>query len=230
MIQVSLAIFFAVPHEAALLKQKLKFRWEKKKFGLHLAEAQFKGKPILFACLGMGGEAVKKNLSSLLDTYSFSRAIFAGYAGALDPQLEKGDIVVSDSLITLPKVRIGKVISVNQVVATVEEKRKLFEKTKAVICDMEYETALAICQNQNILLHSMRSVSDTARENLPSEALGKSYDIAVQRAMPLALSCFLLKKPSMIFPFLKFVQGLAKPQKALAQTLIKILEKLSSFK
>jgi adenosylhomocysteine nucleosidase len=228
--QVSLAIFFAVPHEAAFLKKKLKFRWQKKEFGLHIAETRLEDKPILFACLGMGKEAVKKNLSSLLTSYSFSRAILAGYAGALDPQLKKGDVVISESFSFIPYAKSGKIISVTQVAATVGEKQKLFRETQATVCDMEYETALAICQNHNIILHSVRAVSDTAQESLPSKVLAKSYSMTVQRARPFSLFCFLLKKPSMIFPFLKFVQGLTKPQKTLAQTLVKILENLSNFK
>ncbi|MBX7157289.1 MAG: hypothetical protein K1X66_02730 [Verrucomicrobiae bacterium] len=226
---VSLAVFFAVPHEAALLKKKLKFRWQKKGVGLFFAETRVRDKTILFACLGMGKEAVKKNLTFLLDYFTFSQAILAGYAGALDPKLEKGDIVISDKryLDLLPDLKLGKIISVDTVAATAEEKYALFQKTGASVCDMEYEAALVICQKHNLTLYSIRAVSDTAHENLPSGALASAFDLKRQRSTPLKIFCYGIRHPRNMISFFKFVHGLAKSQRALTQILIQILKNQS---
>ena len=225
MTPVSLAIFFAVPHEAVLLKKRLKIKWEKKGNGLFVAQTFFKQRTILVACLGMGERAVKKNLSLLLEFYSFPEAILAGYAGALDPSLNLGEVIFSSSEnLILSGLKKGKIISVNEVVATIEAKQKLFKQTGASICDMEYETAKNICFQQKIVLHSLRAVSDTAQENLPETALAKAYDLKKQHSTPLKVFFYLLRKPNEILSFSSFVKNLSQTRNALTQGLWRLLE------
>ncbi|MEZ5405789.1 MAG: hypothetical protein R3F23_06315 [Verrucomicrobiia bacterium] len=225
---VSLAIFFAVPHEAALFKKHLKIKWKKGGGGLFWAETLFRQQLILVACLGMGKEAVGKNLTFLLGCFTFSQAILAGYAGALDPKLKKGDVVVSDKrhLNLLPDLRLGKIISVDEVVATIEEKCALFEKTSASVCDMEYETVKTICQQRNIGVLSIRAISDTASEDLPMSALASAFDLQQQNSTPLKLCFHLIKQPKKIFPFFRFVKNLPQVRKQLTQALYLILANL----
>lgn len=224
MTPVSLAIFFAVPHEAALLKKKLKIRWQKKGNGLFVTQAFFKQNPILVGCLGMGERAVKKNLSFLLEFYSFPEAIMAGYAGALDPALNRAEVIFFSEHLVLPILKQGKMISVNEMVATVEEKQKLFRQTGVSICDMEFETVKSVCSQHKIVVHSLRAVSDTAQESLPVKALAKAYDFRKQRSTPFKLFLYLLRRPSEVLPFLNFVKNLSQPQDALTQGLWRFLE------
>ena len=224
---ISLAIFFAVPHEAELLKKKLGFHWLKKEFGLFIAETHFEKKSLLIACLGMGKEAVKKNLTLLLKNYSFPQAILSGYAGALDPTLKKGSVVFSSDSLDLmasQKIKIGKIISVDQVVATAEEKQRLFQQTGASICDMEYETARNICKQHQISLHSLRVVSDTAQEDLPAGALASAYNLHTQKTTTFKLISYWLKNPKEILPFFQFVRNLSFARNQLSLCLFDILK------
>ena len=226
MIPVSLAVFFAVPHEAALFKKKLKIQWQKKEFGLFFSTTNFNHQLLLVACLGMGEKAVKKNLTFLLEHYSFPEAILAGYAGALDPKLKIADVILSSSQpFILPNLIYGKIISINEVAATIEIKQKLFQQTGASICDMEYETVSSLCSQYQILLHSLRGVSDVAHENLPVTALNRAYNLKKQRPAPFKLFLYLLSKPSEISLFFSFVKNLSQTQNALTQRLWCFLEK-----
>jgi adenosylhomocysteine nucleosidase len=116
--------------------------------------------------------------------------INTGFCGALDPSLRVGDIVVwgdarSSVLSPYPlhdcrgsmsllagqlgpaRFTTGEISSSDRVVVTVEEKRRLREKTGAIAAEMEAGAVKKIAQQWGVPFYCIRAVSDTANEDMP---------------------------------------------------------------
>ncbi|MEO8374163.1 MAG: phosphorylase [Sphingomonas bacterium] len=123
-----------------------------------------------------------------------------GLAGALDPALKGGDIVLADlfpgegrgpvggpaqldpglrrgsNLVDvlrqhLPDAHLGTGIGSDTIIATVVEKRTLYAKTNALAVDMESHIAARVAARHNLPFAIIRAISDDASHALPPAAL-----------------------------------------------------------
>ena len=100
--------------------------------------------------------------------------IMAGLAGALDPQLKVGDVVVDQSSSWRgSKVALRKVWfhNVDHVVTTPEEKSELFGQTGASVVDMENDAVKRAAKAYGIPFLGIRAVSDAADESIDPRVL-----------------------------------------------------------
>jgi adenosylhomocysteine nucleosidase len=118
--------------------------------------------------------------------------VSAGVCGALDPGLQVGDIVLSDSVINeagthlsvtaSPSQRAaiamggnahrGAMASSSRIAATPEAKAALRAATGAVAVDMESAAIVEAAAAHGCASMVLRGVSDDARESLPEELMG----------------------------------------------------------
>jgi nucleoside phosphorylase len=95
--------------------------------------------------------------------------IMAGLAGALDPTLKVGDVVVDQSSTWRgSKVALKKVWfhSVDHAVVTPEEKAELFGQTGSAIVEMENTAVKKAAKAYGIPFLGIRAISDTASESI----------------------------------------------------------------
>jgi hypothetical protein len=100
--------------------------------------------------------------------------VMAGLAGALDPQLKVGDVVVDQSSTWRgSKIALKKVWfhTVDHVVTTPEEKTELFGQTGASVVDMENDAVKRAAKAYGIPFLGIRAVSDTAAESINPKVL-----------------------------------------------------------
>ncbi|WP_206659574.1 phosphorylase [Hansschlegelia zhihuaiae] len=109
----------------------------------------------------------------------------SGLAGALDPSLKPGDVVVGHLVASadggssileriralLPQARVGPIVGSDVIVATVEEKRALHARTGAVAIDMESHIAARVAARHGLPFAALRTISDGADQELPTAAL-----------------------------------------------------------
>ncbi len=100
----------------------------------------------------------------------------AGIAGALDPELAPGDIVIDGDPETLarltralPVAKVGTVIGQDKISVDPATKRALAVRGKAV--DMESHIAFEVACVHGLPFCAVRVISDTAHETLPPAAL-----------------------------------------------------------
>jgi hypothetical protein len=96
-----------------------------------------------------------------------SGIILAGLAGALDPALAVGDIVVDSASPPLPGFPRGKFCTADHLVATAAEKQRLFRETGCVAVEMESTIVRAMTESMPLPMFHVRAISDTADEALP---------------------------------------------------------------
>jgi len=196
----SLGVVCALPREARCLRL--------------LTQPDAAGSAIRVHARGLGYAAAASAARDLL--HEGAKALLSwGYAGALDPSLQPGDIVVPACLIgpgsecivpdaglvaaithcvaagtTINKLPIAHVDSV---LATVQQKRDLFQVTGAAAVDMESLAVAHIARDAGVAMASIRAIVDPAGFTLPLAAL--SAVDAKGRPRPLALLLSLLRHP-----------------------------------
>ena len=129
-------------------------------------EIEWRGSKWLLAANGPGTHLAGRTLHTLPEV---DRIASVGFCGALDPALRIGDIVVSGEF---PQggnsgfVR-GAVLSLDRVIVTESEKRRLWDTTGASVVEMESAVVEARAREWGLPFCCVRCVSDTARENMP---------------------------------------------------------------
>ncbi len=162
--------------------------------------------------------------------------VSAGFAGALDPNLAAGDVLVGlnfsdpDTVARYrwlwakgPRPLIqGDLSSQFGAVESPQAKAALFQQTGALAVDMETAAIALWCAQAGVPLLSMRVISDTAQEGLPVP-MAHWFDLESQRPRPIALLGYLASHPGRILPFARFVRGLGTARRALAARLWEVL-------
>jgi adenosylhomocysteine nucleosidase len=203
------AVTFARPEESGAFRKKLG-GVRKGKCGTLPAWRGSVGKiAVTVVHTGIGPASAERAMRELLADESPRRVISAGFAGGLDPALRATDTLTAD--FPTPLI-FSKAIPLE----TPAEKIAAFRETGARIVDMESDVIAAACASAGIPLTSVRAVSDSADESLPVP-FGVWFDTARQRARPLALVAHLLRHPSHIAPFARFVLRLPRVAEKLAQ-------------
>ena len=100
--------------------------------------------------------------------------VLAGMAGALDPSLRIGDVIVdvrAEGCAVPPNCVAGTIHTSQRVVATPAEKQMLFSTTKAMAVDMESAVVRKWAEHRGVPLIVIRSISDTADQTLDKDLL-----------------------------------------------------------
>jgi adenosylhomocysteine nucleosidase len=124
--------------------------------------------------------------------------IMAGLAGALDPSLKVGDVILEDPQNIVPnklQLRRGKVHTVDQIVATPAQKAELFGRTQAHAVDMENDSIRLWSQRLGAPFVSLRAIGDKADEVLDPDVVHMIDDVGRPRAMQVATK--LLERPAL---------------------------------
>jgi len=161
--------------------------------------------------------------------------ISAGFAGALNDQLQLGDLLLAKnfstlrleenfSLSTLP-IHIADLLTVPALIDSSEERNKLALTSGAVAVDMETEFIARGCAAHAIPVLSLRVISDTPRELFPAPA-NVLFDIERQQTRMLKLATHLLAHPTSVPRLVQFARRIARARKTLANALIALIDKL----
>ena len=156
--------------------------------GFTVREGRRNGRTIVLVESGAGREAAARATHALLDAHRPGLVFSAGFAGALSPELRRGDLVVADRLVDpegrrwaadpaslppwLPEVRglrIGPMLTVDGIVRLGEEKRALGAKHHALAVDMESLAVAEVCRERNVPFMAVRVVNDAVDDELPPD-------------------------------------------------------------
>lgn len=137
---------------------------------------------------GVGREAARLGARRLIESLRPAWVISAGFAGGLRSELRRGHILMADTLIDVsgarlnvgfsidPKVvaatrglHVGPLLTVDELVAKSDDKKKLAELHGAMAVDMESYAVAEVCRELQTRFLSVRVISDCVDDSLPPE-------------------------------------------------------------
>lgn len=178
-------VVMALPTEAGYFIDRLKRVRRYKARSLTVIEGELEGRVLALVVSGVGPAAARRGAERLLDGHRPRLLVSAGFAGALDPALNRNDLVVAQSVANpsgetieidgglVDDVeairRVGKLLLVDRVITESTEKARLREEHGADLIDMETFAVAVAARDRGVPFASLRVVSDDARSELPPE-------------------------------------------------------------
>jgi adenosylhomocysteine nucleosidase len=146
------------------------------------------GRPVLAVDSGVGIEAATRAADKVIGRHRPAWVVSAGFAGALREDLRRGHIVMADSVADLSGkelevglrmdqqaiaatrgLHVGRLLTLDRIVRSADEKRSLGEKHTALACDMETFAIAETCRRNKVRFLAVRVISDGLDDELPPE-------------------------------------------------------------
>jgi len=151
-------------------------------------EGGLTGRRIVVVHSGVGRTAAQRATEALLAGHQPRWILSAGFAGGLAERLAQNDILLADQIVDSagrqlsidvrfpssqqpgqPRVHVGRLLTVDRIVRTAEEKRSLGASTGALAVDMESLAVADICRQHETRFLAVRVISDTIARTLPRD-------------------------------------------------------------
>jgi adenosylhomocysteine nucleosidase len=122
----------------------------------------------IVACSGMGSARATLAVQAAMAMKPLTTLLSVGLAGACDPSLKTGDIVHAGVVVDTQSgerysnPHFEQILVSTPVIASIKEKRRLYESYRAGAVDMEAATVARIAQAHNIRFHAIKAISDDA--------------------------------------------------------------------
>lgn len=211
-------ILIPTKYEAELLIKKLRAPLRRHIGKLVAWSGELAGQPLAIGLVRMGLPLAAEASETFIAHFKPGRVILAGFAGGLNPRLKRGDVVRA----TLSNWAEA-IHTTSDVVATLEDKRGLYESTHCDIVEMEASGVVAIAQKAQIPLDIVRVVSDAANECVPCDVLRHGYNARTGRETPLKMALYLATHPGSIGKLKSFVRTISPCRAALADAVEKAI-------
>ena len=230
-----IAVTFALPAESQEFLRHLSEKSRISRGGFRAIRGTVDDRLIEVLHTGVGEKVCRRRLEVFLRDQKFDCLITAGFAGAINDDLQIGDLLVArnfstidltgkSSLSSLP-IHIADLLTIHTLIDSVEERMKLARTSSAAAVDMETEFIARICASHNLPLLSLRVISDTPRHGLPAPA-NVLFDIEQQRTHLLKLAQHFLARPNHVPRLARFTKRIKNVRKSLATALTKVVREL----
>lgn len=186
------------------------------------------GQELVLAITGPGPGRAAAGAQALADLFPLAALVSLGFAGALDPGLGTGDLVLAESTIFIGpdlklqpfpsdaelsealgaaaaagglRLRRGVLATVPDLVATPAMKGKIAERCGAVAVEMEAGAAARVAAERRIPFAAVKAITDLAHETMPTAAMQLVSPRG--RARPLVAALHLLRHRTDLPAFLR---------------------------
>jgi adenosylhomocysteine nucleosidase len=136
---------------------------------------------------GMGFAKARRATQALIDAHTPDWVLSIGFSGGLLPTMTIGDLVLANSIADThgnelqvdlkmsddPKngIHVGRFLNTDEIVRTVEEKKRLAEEHDAIAVDLESLAVAQVCSETGTRFMAVRVLSDDLSYDLPPEVL-----------------------------------------------------------
>lgn len=182
------AVIFALGIEAGCFQDLLEGVLSIRAHGFIARYGELKTRRVVLVESGPGGEAAGRATAAVIAAHRPAWVISAGFAGGTSPQAARHDVVMADAvadaaggrwsidlkvdpaaLAQTPGVHVGRLVTVDRVVRSPEEKLALGEKHECLAVDMETSAVAEACRREKVRFLAVRIISDPVDETLPRD-------------------------------------------------------------
>jgi adenosylhomocysteine nucleosidase len=204
------------------------------------------GRRIVIADGGVGVEAAARATDDVITLHKPAWVVSAGFAGGLRDELRRGHIVMADSVAdthgsqlavglkldpqvveSTPSLHIGRLLTVDHIIRTAEEKRSLAKQHDAIACDMETMAVAEVCRRHKVRFLSVRIISDAVDDHLPPE-IDKLLEQKTLAAKLGAAAGAIFKRPSSVKDMWQLREDALKASDRLAKFLLGVVPQLTA--
>jgi adenosylhomocysteine nucleosidase len=224
------AVLFALPEESKVFRRLLSGAAASGRNVELVIEGRLGEHRVLLAHTGVGATAAAARTAKIIAQFQPAVLISAGFAGGLQPTAVPAAVVIDDfgRPVSLPAGCLsGRVVSADHVVEAAMAKAALGRETQALAVDMETAAIAAAAEAAGLRMLAVRTISDPVDADLPVP-MAVWFDAKRNVPRPLSLVLFLLRHPSRIPPFARFVLGLTPAREALARALQELIPQLAT--
>ena len=234
-----IAITFALPAESQEFLLSLSNKSRGDRNGIPTTRGKIDDRAIEVLHTGVGENVCRQRMAKFLSATGRIRRgehdqhldylISAGFAGALNDQLQLGDLLLAKNFSTVRteenfslsslQIHMADLLTVPAVIDSREERNKLALTSGAVAVDMETEFIARACAAHGIPVLSLRVISDTPTELFPAPA-NILFDIERQQTRTPKLAAYLVAHPHRIPRLIQFARRIARARKDLADALV----------
>lgn len=229
-----IAITFALPAESLdfvrLLTRPVIHAHE----GVESIRGQIHGRSVAVFHTGVGKRSCRAHIENFLRQQRLKYLISAGFAGALDPELDVGNLLLSENfsssaLLGSPHLDlasdglfVGKLATIPSVIDSTPERDRWAEESGAAAVDMETEFIAAACADHQVPMLSLRVISDTRSQPfpVPPDVL---FNLEKQKTNFGRLALYLVTHPIALIRLNAFRQRIALARQTLTSALDKLL-------
>jgi adenosylhomocysteine nucleosidase len=184
---VDIGIVCALNIEAGCFTDRLGVKTNVRGNGFEVVQGFLGKRPIAVMLCGVGAEAAQRGCEALLAGHHPRWVISAGFAGGLQPQIKRGDLVLAtqvqdpggrqlaiDFKGSLPPppglaIHTGKLLTSERILASVAEKQATGQSTGALAVEMETMVVATVCAAAGQRFLSLRVISDAMDEEVPRD-------------------------------------------------------------
>jgi nucleoside phosphorylase len=227
-----IAVTFALPAESSDFLRRLVNQSRTDRNGTRIIRGIIADREIQVLHTGVGEKACRERLGKFLEGQQFDVLISTGFAGALNDQLQIGDLLLAKnfstidlnekrSFSTLP-IHTADLLTASALIDSSEERNNVARASGAAAVDMETEFIARACAARGVPLVSLRIITDTPRKSFPAPP-NVLFDIQQQRTDALKLATFFLAHPNRVPRLVQFAKRIARARTVLADALVKVV-------
>jgi len=225
-----IAITFALSAESQEFLRSLGNKSRGDRDGVPIIRGKINDRTVEVLHTGVGEKVCRQRVGKFLHDQRFDCLISAGFAGALNNDLQIGDLLLAGNFSTVNlsetcvslsdfPIRIANLLTAPALIDSREERNKLARTSGAAAVDMETEFIARACAKHGVPLLSLRVISDTPRELFPAPT-NVLFDIERQQTQILKLATYFFAHPHRIPRLVQFVRRIARAKKILADALV----------
>jgi len=228
-----IAVTFALPAESSEFLRRLGNKSRADRNGITTIRGKIGDREVEVLHTGVGERVCRQPLGKFLENQQFDLLISTGFAGALNDEMQVGDLLLAKNFSTIElnekrssvsrlPIHMADLLTAPTLIDSSDERTEIARTSGAAAVDMETEFIARACAAHGIPLLSLRVITDTPREPFPAPA-HILFDIAKQRTDLPKLAAFFLTHPNRISRLIQFARRIAHARKTLADALVAIV-------
>jgi nucleoside phosphorylase len=227
-----IAVTFALSAESSEFLRRLRNRSCAYRNGITTIRGKIGDREVEVLHTGVGEKICRQWLGKFLENQQFDLLISTGFAGALNDELQVGDLLLARNFSTVDlnerryfstlQIQMADLLTAPTLIDSSNERSEIARTSGAAAVDMETEFIARACAAHGIPLLSLRVITDTPREPFPVPG-HILFDIAKQRTDLPKLATFFLAHPNRVLGLIQFARRIANARKTLADALVAIM-------